>query len=244
MNHPGGRTALRYRARLAAALLLCFSGMAAQAQTAPDAAAQLARVLAQMDVAAAKFQTAQADFTWDQLTAVVQEHDIQKGTIKFRRTAKDTAMVMHVATENGAREPKDVLFDKGQLELYQPGLKQETILQAGDHRGQFETYVTLGFGGSGKDLAAQWNVSYAGTETIDGAAVAKLQLAPKKPDANQMFTGIEIWIDPATATSRRQVFHTAGGDTRTAVYTNIKLNSTPGSAFSISIPRGTTIFHK
>ena len=46
--------------------------------------AELQKVLAEMDTASAKFQSAQADFVWDQYTAVVQSHDFQKGTIAFR----------------------------------------------------------------------------------------------------------------------------------------------------------------
>lgn len=231
------------------------SGVAAQAPGPGDTYsggahsedAQLAKVLGQMDAAAAKFQTAQAAFSWDQLTAVVQEHDVQKGTIAFRRTSKngaETAMVAHVQTEDGQPAPKDVLFRNGQLQLYQPAIKQETILQAGNNREQFESYATLGFGGSGKDLAASWNVTYGGAEMVDGVAVAKLTLLPKYVAANQMFTRIEIWIDPATATSRKQVFYTPGGDTRTATYTNVKLNGTPESAFTLKIPSGTQVVRR
>ena len=46
--------------------------------------ADLQKVLSAMDAASAKFQSAQADFVADQYTAVVQSHDIQKGTIAFR----------------------------------------------------------------------------------------------------------------------------------------------------------------
>ena len=215
----------------------------------PGADAQLSKVLAQMDASAAKFRSAQADFSWDQLTAVVQEHDVQKGTIAFRRAGKGgaaggTEMMVHVGTENDQPLPKDVLFRNGQLMLYQPEIKQETILQAGANRAQFESYATLGFGGTGKDLQAQWNVSYEGADTIDGVAVAKLGLTPKHTAPNQMFTHVEMWIDPATATSRKQIFVAAGGDTRTALYTNIRLNNADKDAFTLDVPSGTQVIRK
>ena len=221
---------------------LLGAGCVAHAQAAQDA--QLTKVLAQMDAAAAKFQSAQAEFSWDQLTAVVQEHDVQKGTIAFRGSGKQTEMVVHVVTEDGQPAPKDVLYKDGVLDLYQPAIKQETVLQAGSNREAFESGATLGFGGSGRDLEANWDVSYEGADTIDGVVVVKLGLAPKHPAANQMFTHVDIWIDPATATSRKQVFQTASGDTRTALYTNIKLNGTPESAFAIKIPSGTQVVRK
>ncbi len=216
--------------------------MAAQAQDA-----QLAKVLGQLDAAAAKFQSAQASFSWDQLTVAVDEHDIQKGTIKFRRDSRDgkgMAMLAHVETEDGQPAPKDVLFHNGELDLYQPGIKQETILNVGPNREQFESFATLGFGGSGKDLQTSWNIAYEGADTLDGVAVVKLDLTPKHPSPNQLFTRIEIWIDPATATSRKQVFYAPGGDNRTATYTNIVLNKIPESAFNLKVPDGTQKIYK
>ncbi len=207
--------------------------------------AQLSKVLGQLDAASARFQSASASFTWDQLTAVVQDHDIQKGTIAFRRGGKGIAMVAHVLTEDGKSAPKDVLFSNGQLELYQPEIKQETILQAGTYRGIFESYLVLGFGGSGQDLRANWNVTYEGTETMDGVSVAKLGLSPKNPTGKEMFSRIDIWIDPTTAASHKQIFYAASGDNRTAVYQDIKLNSTPESAFTkLKIPSGVQVVRK
>ncbi len=216
-------------------VLLCVGAGAQSNDT------QLQKVMGQLDAAAAKFQTAQAEFTWDQLTAVVDEHDIQKGTIAFKRGAGGTAMVAHVATDNGQAAPKDVLFQNGELKLYQPAIKQETIINAEANRQQFESFATLGFGGSGHDFQRNWNVTYEGTDTVDGVAVARLGLTPKNAGPNPMFTKIEIWIDPATATSRKQVFQTPGGDTRTATYTNIKVNEKPQLAFDLKVPSGTNI---
>ncbi len=217
-------------------LVLLGAGARAQSNEA-----QLGKVLAQLDAAAAKFQSAQAEFTWDQLTAVVDEHDVQKGMIAFKRGAEGTAMVAHVATDNGQSAPKDVLFQNGELKLYQPAIKQETILNAGANRQQFESFATLGFGGSGRDLQANWNVTYDGLDTVDSTQVAKLGLTPKNAGPNPMFTKIEIWIDPATATSRKQVFQNPGGDTRTATYTNVKVNGKPSLAFELKVPGGTSI---
>ena len=229
-----------------AGAIIGLASLGAQAQSSSDA--KLAKVLSQMDSAAAKFHSAEAKFSWDQLTAIVDEHDVQKGLIAFRRGSENklnnTMMVVHVMTEDGQPAPKNVLFKNGELILYQPSIKQETVLQAGSNRNQFESYATLGFGGSGKDLQKNWNVTYKGSDTIDGVTVAELGLTPKKQSSNEMFSHVDIWIDPATATSRKQIFYTPGGDTRTAFYTDIKLNATPESAFTIKVPSGTNVVHK
>jgi outer membrane lipoprotein-sorting protein len=224
-------------------------GMMGLSSTVASAASQagspgLDKVLSELDAAAARFQSAQADFAWDQYTSVVQSHDIQKGVIAFRRGSKATAMVAHIRTDNDQPSPKDVLFKDGQVDLYQPAIKQETILQTGPNQQQYESYSTLGFGSSGKDLAASWNVNYLGQEKIDGVDTAKLDLTSKHPTPNPMFTHITIWMDTAHSTSLRQQFFEPSGDYRTATYTNIRLNNSPDSMFEIKVPKGTNVVRK
>src|ERR1700761_7958176 len=128
---------------------LVFFAVPGRAQSA-----DLEKVLSQMDAASQKFQSAQADFSWDQLTAVVQSHEITTGTIAFRRAGSGTEMIAHVKTDNGQPAPKDNLYKNRELAYYQPTIKQQTIFSAGANRQQYEGFLTLGFGGSGKDLSA------------------------------------------------------------------------------------------
>ena len=205
----------------------------------PAQNADLQKVLSQMDAASAHFQSAQADFTADTYTAVVQSHDIQKGTITFRRAGGATQMIMHVKIDNGEPSLKDVLYKNGELDYYQPTVKQETILKAGSN---YERYFTLGFGGSGKDLAANWNIKYLGTETVDGVETAKLDLTPKAP--SDQFTHITVWIDAKRGVSLKQQVFQDSGDWRTAAYSNIRLNDVPASAFTLEIAPGTQVSTK
>lgn len=198
-----------------------------------------------MDTAASRFQSAQADFNWDQLTAVVQEHEVQKGTIAFARKGGSIEMVAHIRTDNDQPAPRDLLYKGGELSFYQPVIKQETIFSAGANRQQYEGFLTLGFGGSGKDLQASWNVSYQGTETIAGVQTVKLDLTPKQPGSNPMFAHITIWVDPSRAISLKQQFFQESGDTRTAVYTNIRYNQPlPEGTFTLNLAPGTQKIRK
>ena len=212
--------------------------------SAPSSAQGLDHVLAELDAAATRFQSAQADFAWDQYTAVVQNHDVQQGSIAFRRGSKSVAMIAHVRTDNDQPSPKEVLFKDGEVRLYQPLIHQETILAAGANRQQYESYSTLGFGGSGRDLSSQWNIAYGGMEKVDGVDTAKLDLTSKHPAPNAMFTHITIWIDPVHSTSLRQQFFEPSGDVRTATYTNIQLNRAPDSMFALKVPSGTDVIRK
>jgi outer membrane lipoprotein-sorting protein len=218
---------------------LVFFAVPSRAQSA-----DLEKVLSQMDAASQKFQSAQADFKWDPLTAVVQSHEITEGTIAFRRVGSSTEMITHVKTDNGSPAPKEILYKNGELAYYQPTIKQQTIFAAGANRQQYESFLTLGFGGSGKDLAAQWNINFQGTETIDGVQTAKLDLTPKQKSGNQMFTHITIWVDPVRAISLKQQFFQESGDTRTTFFSNIQLNQVPAAVFAIKPAPGTQTVRK
>jgi outer membrane lipoprotein-sorting protein len=200
---------------VSAAVALCMLPMA-QAQSC-DAT----KVLAQMDAASAKFQSTQADFKWDVLQSVVNEHDVQSGTIYFERHSESTSMAAYI------KQPaeKTVFYNGSTLTLLQPEIKQETLFSAGSNRGQYESFLTLGFGGSGKDLQNNWSVSCQGMESIDGTQTAKLDLKPKQQAVANTFSHVTVWIDPARSLSLKQIFYEPSGDNRTATYTGIKYNT-------------------
>jgi len=215
----------------------------------PDAVraqnADLEKVIAQLDAAAAKFSSAQADFTWDQFTAAVQDDDLQTGTIYFERKKNGTRMAAYLKRDNGKPAPKTVLYDGGEVDYYQPLIKQLDIMKAGAHRGQWESFLTLGFGGSGSDLESNWKVSFQGTEKMSGVAVAKLDLVPKEQTVLDLFTHVTIWVDPTRGVSYQQVFYEPTGDKRTATYQNIRNNvPLPADVFQIKPLPGTTTVHK
>lgn len=186
--------------------------------------ADVQKVVAQLNTAAAKFQSAQADFSWDQFQAVVQESDVQAGEIYFERRKGSTRTAADFKTENGKPALKTVTYDSGEVNLYEPAIKQMTILRAGANRGQWESFLTLGFGGSGDDLLKNWKVNAQGGETIDGVSTVKLDLVPIQAKVLEMFTHVTIWVDATRGVSLKQIFYQPGGDKRTATYTNIRYN--------------------
>lgn len=206
-------------------LMACLAAaQAAKPATAP-AAGKLESVLAQMDDSAARFRTLEADFQWDQYSKVVEEHDIQKGTIYFRRQAKDTEMMAEVNQVNQKADKKYVLFSEGKVRVYQPSIEQVTEYSAGKNRGEVESFLVLGFGGRGHDLLKSFDVKYGGTENVGGINAAKLELAPKNEKLRNMFSQIILWIDPARGVSVQQQFiDRTSGDYRLAKYSDIRMN--------------------
>jgi outer membrane lipoprotein-sorting protein len=218
---------------IAAALLL-----AASLQVTAHAA-DLDKVLAQMDAASAKFQNAQADFVWDNYTKVVDDHEQQTGTIYFERTGGQTQMAALV--QQPAK--KTVVYKQSTLSYYDPGLDQLNVFAAGKNKSQFESFLTLGFGGSGKDLKAAWQINDLGPETVDGVATEKLDLSSDQAKS-QNIVHIMIWVDPTRAVSLKQIFYYTSGDTRTSTFTHIKYNakSLPASVFEV--PKAKNVVNK
>ena len=203
------------------ALLLFFFVAASGCVLAQNA--DLERVLKSMDQQAANFHDAQADFIWDQFTAVVKDTDTQEGTIYFRRSPKgDLQMAADIK-----KPPKYVLFTggaNGLVKVYEPGVDQVTEYSAGKNKADFESFLVLGFGGSGHGLEKSFDVRYGGTENVAGVNAAKLELTPKSEKARSMFTQIILWIDPARGISVQQKFLSENGDYRLAKYSHIILN--------------------
>jgi outer membrane lipoprotein-sorting protein len=184
-------------------------------------AAALDGVLKKMDAAAANFQTTQADFVWDQYQKVVDETDTQKGTVYYRRSGKEIEMMADI------KEPqqKYLLYKDGKLQIYQPKIEQVLEYTAGANHNEIESYLVLGFGGSGEDLKKQFDVAYQGEETIDSIATAKLHLIPKSEKVRSYFTEAFLWIDMSRGISVQQKFMQGQGDYRLAKYSAIKVNA-------------------
>ena len=202
-------------------------------------AADLDKVLAQMDAASAKFQNAQADFTWDNYTKVVDDHELQTGTIYFERVGGQTQMAALVQQPT----KKTVVYKDATLSYYDPSLDQLNVFAAGKNKAQYESFLTLGFGGSGKDLKAAWQISDLGAETIDGVATEKLDLTSDQAKSANI-VHITVWVDPARAVSLKQIFYYTSGDTRTCTFTHIKYNSKslPKSVFDV--PKAKNVVQK
>ncbi len=204
-------------------VLIAALSLSSRAQ-GPDSGA-LDNVLNKMDSASASFHTAQADFVWDQYQKVVDETDTQKGTVYYRRSGKEIEMMADI------KEPdrKIVLYKDGKLQVYQPKIEQVMVYPAGGNRNELESYLVLGFGGSGQDLKTAFDVSYEGEETVDSVATAKLQLIPKSEKIRNNFSKIFLWIDLARGISVQQKFMQTQGDYRLAKYSAIRVNAKIGN---------------
>ncbi len=195
-------------------------------------------VLRQMDAASLKFQSAEANFRWDLYERVVKQTTTQTGTIYFRK--QGGALVMGAKIESPS--VKIIEFRNGILRLFEPSTNHLTIIDATKNKEELESFLTVGFGGSGKDLAKAWTISDLGDEVIDGVQTAKLDLVPKDPAVRKNCTHMTLWVDPVRGIELKQSFYMPSEDYRTAVYANIKYDQkVDEKPYEININKKTTI---
>ncbi len=198
-----------------------FGATGAAAQQTPE---HLNEVLRQMDAASLKFKSAEADFRKELYQRVIRETTTQSGTIYFLKSGSSLQMGAVFAPP----EAKVVEYKDGRLRLFDPGPNHLTEMDGRNNQAQYESFLTLGFGGSGKDLEKTWNITDQGSETMtdDGQAVKveKLDLVNKDPAQRNSIAHVTIWVDPTRAISLKQEFFFTSEDTQTAFYTHVRYN--------------------
>jgi len=220
---------------------LLHRGASPQKPADSASSSSLEAVLKKMDAVAASFRTTQAEFEWNTYEKVIQEvDDVESGTIYYRRDGKDIEMMAEVkkigpSAAEMKPEPKYVLFSGGTIRLYQPKLDQVTEYDLGKNKADFESYLVLGFGGSGQDLLNTFDVTYIGEETINGVTAAKLQLVPKSQRVRNNFQQILLWIDVNKGIAVQQQFFDPQGDYHLTKYSSIQVNGKkiPDSVFRL-----------
>ena len=191
----------------------------------------LEKILAKMDETAAKFRTAQANFTWTTFNSVVNEESgRQTGKIYFQRNGNETEM----AADIDPPDAQQVIFSRGKIQLYKSRTDTVHVYDASSHREEFEAFLVLGFGSSGDDMRKTFDITYGGEEKIDGTGTPKLELVPKSDKVKQRFPKIILWINPQNGILIQQKLMEANGDYRLAKYSGIKLGQKiPSKVFQL-----------
>ncbi len=126
-----------------------------------------------------------ADFQWDNYAKVVKDTTTQKGYIYFERDKGSTDMGAVLVDPNAGPKSKPIKviqYQGGTFQMFDPGVDQITIFHAAGNQSAIESFLTLGFGGSGTDLARVWNITDLGPETFNdnGQPVKVEKLDPRR----------------------------------------------------------------
>jgi outer membrane lipoprotein-sorting protein len=222
---------LVFAASIALILLPGRAAFAASQAPADDKDKEKEKVLQRLNIAAAKFRSTSADVEFDNVqTDPIYNKDIDKGTVYYQRKGSGFQMAAHLREENGKPVPKVYVYSGGTVKLYEKLINQVTTLSK---FAQYQSWFELGFGAGGKDLEQKWDIKYLGPETIDGVRTEKLELTPKDPAVKKNVPKVIVWMDPDRGVSVKQLFDEGQGQSRTCLYSNIKVNqSLPSDAFT------------
>lgn len=230
-------------APMLAALSVLLFAPAIHAAAAAPSDDEKAKVLERLNQSATTFHSTSADFEFDTIeTDPVPDTDVQKGVIYYERKEGSFRAGAHFSQHNGRPSAKAYTYTNGVFSLYEPGSNEVTNYSK---VAKFESYLILGFGASGRDLEAKWNITYLGSENLsDGKAqvkTEKLELVAKDPEVREKFPKVTIWVDTDRAVSLKQVFTISSTSTYIGHYTNFKMNQgVPSDAFKFKTDSKTT----
>ncbi len=191
--------------------------LAGLAGAAGPGGGNLQETLAKLDAASARFTSAEAKVHRESYLAILKSVDsTQDGSLYVMR-GKDGKTQVGLRTEGqGART---VEYRNGVVRDYNPVANcYDTVNKPG-----IDTYLSLGFGGSGKDLARAWEITDLGPETIDGTKTEKLDLVPRDAGVKANVQRVTVWIDLDEDVTRKLIFFSPSGDRNTATYSEIRV---------------------
>jgi outer membrane lipoprotein-sorting protein len=228
---------MKFRTKLDIALLIALVPITGtNGHAAPPAPDPKTAVLERLNAAAANFHSAAADVEFHDITTdPVYDEDVFKGVVYYDRKGKTLSMGAHFNQHNGKPSSKAYTYVGGVLNVRE---SQSDSVKTYANAAKWESYIMLGFGASGTDLAAKWDIKYLGSESLsDGKNTIKteiLELVAKDPEVRKNIAKVKIWVDPDRAVSLKQDFTLNASSSKTCVYSNFKVNQfLPSDAFTL-----------
>jgi outer membrane lipoprotein-sorting protein len=210
-------------------LLVTVWAFAAQGATMDE-------VLNRMDTASVSFRGVKGNIRQLSHTDIVNEDDIETGTILLKRPRPHDIRMLIDLTKPDA---KTVALDDKTLSIYLPKIATVQTYDLGKSKGLLEQFLLLGFGASRADLAAAYDIAWLGEDLIKGEKTGHLQLTPKTRDVLQRVRKIELWLNEATGYPAQHKLFLPGNDYWLVTFSDLKVNpDLPDSALKLKLPKG------
>ena len=202
---------------------------------APLCAATAADVLAKMDATAGGFNGLTADVTAVSYTKVIDDKTEESGTMFLKKVKPKE---IQVRIDFRTPDSRTIGFKGRKAELYFPKIQTVQEYDLGK-TGLIEQFLLLGFGTSGKDLAAAYDVKLAGEARVGSQKGWHLELTPKKADLKKSLSKLELWMNETGAYPLQQKVTQPSGDFRVFTYSNVKLNpALTANDLNLKLPAG------
>lgn len=189
------------------------SGMTMAAET-------VEAILARMDRTAPAFKGMTAHVRRVQHTAVINEDTADSGTMSLKRSHSD----IHMLVDLTEPDPKAIYLHGDRLEIYYPKMQTIEEYDVGKNRALVDQFLLIGFGTSGADLSAAYQIKLVGSETIGDVKATHLEMIPKSKEVLKYLTKLELWIPETAMYPVQQKLNQPAGDYMLITYTSVKLN--------------------
>ena len=202
----------------------------------------LQEILSRMDKAASEFKAMTAQVTHVTHTDVLNEDTTEAGTAIMKKVQPGEVQARIDFT---SPDLKTVTIEKRRVQIY---LRKINTLQQVDldkHGPQLDKFLMIGFGTSGTEIAANYDVTILGSEQFGAQAVTRLQLIPKNGEAKQYVTKLELWIpDQGAPYPLREKIFEPSGDYQLVTYSDQKINPVlKADALELRPPAGVIVEH-
>jgi len=215
---------MRNRTFVSAALLALSSASAAPAQP-------MAEILLRLDRFAPTFAGATASIRSVKHSAVLNDDDTEMGVITIKRFAP--GKLRFIISFKGDNAYTVVLGDQ-QVEKYYPKANVIEQYNIRKYRDIAQQLLLLGFGTAGRELAVNYQVRDVRPESIGSQPTTHLELIPKSAEVLKLLTKVELWISDTSQCPVQQKFYSPGGDHKTVLFSDLKLNPIlPSTVFDL-----------
>jgi outer membrane lipoprotein-sorting protein len=193
---------------------------AVQGFGAPQASNSLESALAAMDKASATFKGLTADIRRHTRTEVVDQDDIEEGTVEAKKTKPtDTRIKIHMAKP----EEKFYYIGGGKALIYTPKSQEAQEGEIGkESKDLVNQLMLLAFGSNSAQLKAAYTIKLGGADTVNGEKTTRIELTPKSQTVVKYVTRCDIWISEK-GLAVQQKFFQPGGDYVLTTYTHMRM---------------------
>ena len=202
----------------------------------------LQQVLSRMDKAAADFNAMTAQVTYVTHTDVLNDNSTETGTAIMKKVQPGEVQARIDFT---APDLKTITIEKRRVQEYLRKINTLQIFDLDKKGPQLDKFLMIGFGTSGTEIAATYDVTIVGSEQFSLQAVTRLQLIPKNGEAKQYVTKLELWIPEQGAPYpvREKIFEPSG-DYLLVTYSDQKINPLlKADALELKPPAGVKVEH-
>lgn len=190
-------------------------------------------ILGRLDRFAPLFEGIRATVRYTEHTAPLSEDSDtnETGALTIQQSSPGKVQLMIAFTGTDA----NTVVLRGQIvEQYYPKLDEIHEVDIRKYRDLAQTLLLLGFGMSGRELAAHYEIGNLRRETVESQPATHLDLVPKSPDVLKDLKNVELWIADKTDCAVRQKFYFPGGSYKIARFSDVEINpKLPASAFDL-----------